>query len=61
MKTNEIKDYFNSVVAKANLLDVIVNNGLILPSTINKCVAELDIDDQIEIRRVFTDDAKQAN
>lgn len=43
----------NHAVAKANLLDVIINEGYILLSTLDKCIAKLDEIDhrELEIRK----------
>ncbi|WP_375708652.1 hypothetical protein PJ261_05865 [Streptococcus dysgalactiae] len=41
----------NHAVAKANLLDVIIENGYILQSTLNKCIAKLDEIDRRELER----------
>lgn len=40
----------NHAVAKANLLDVIIEEGYILPSTLDKCIAKLDEIDQKELK-----------
>lgn len=40
----------NHAVAKANLLDVIIEEGYILQSTLNKCIAKLDEIDQKELK-----------
>ncbi|WP_307975907.1 hypothetical protein [uncultured Streptococcus sp.] len=49
--TNE-QEYYYSIVAKANLLDVIISEGYILQSTLDKCIDKLDEVDQIEIRNM---------
>ncbi|MFU1594079.1 hypothetical protein [Streptococcus dysgalactiae] len=41
----------NHAVAKANLLDVIIEDGYILQSTLNKCIAKLDEIDRRELER----------
>ncbi len=41
----------NHAVAKANLLDVIIEEGYILPSTLDKCIAKLDEIDRRELER----------
>ncbi|MFP7775875.1 hypothetical protein [Streptococcus dysgalactiae] len=41
----------NHAVAKANLLDVIIENGYILQSTLDKCIAKLDEIDRRELER----------
>lgn len=40
----------NYAVAKANLLDVIIEDGYILQSTLDKCIAKLDEIDQKELK-----------
>ncbi|VTT18256.1 phage protein [Streptococcus dysgalactiae subsp. equisimilis] len=40
----------NHAVAKANLLDVIIEDGYILQSTLDKCIAKLDEIDQKELK-----------
>lgn len=39
----------NHAVAKANLLDVIIDEGYILQRTLNKCIAKLDEIDRREL------------
>lgn len=39
-------EYLNMVVAKANLLDMIIAEGYILENTLRKCISKLDADDQ---------------
>nr|WP_283264657.1 helix-turn-helix transcriptional regulator [Streptococcus dysgalactiae] len=41
----------NHAVAKANLLDVIIEEGYILQSTLDKCIAKLDEIDRKELER----------
>lgn len=43
---NEMTEHYFSVVAKANLLDIIIADGYILQSTLDKCMAKLDDYDQ---------------
>ncbi|EGL48813.1 TPA: hypothetical protein ACH0MQ_001490 [Streptococcus pyogenes] len=50
---NELAEHYFVVTAKANLLDVIIASGFILQSTIDKCIAELDEIDQMELRKVW--------
>ena len=38
-------------VAKANLLDIIIVEGYILESTLDKCIEKLDEIDQAEVRK----------
>lgn len=51
---NELTKHYFATVAKANLLDIIVAEGYILPSTLEKCINQLDEVDQLEIRKVMT-------
>ena len=44
-------DQLYEAVAKANLLDIIIAEGYILESTLDKCIEKLDEIDQIEIRK----------
>ncbi len=39
--------------AKANLLDIIISDGYILQSTLDKCISKLGETDQQEIRKVL--------
>lgn len=41
----------NHAVAKANLLDVVIEDGYILQSTLDKCIAKLDEIDRRELER----------
>ncbi|MCB2836218.1 hypothetical protein K3M97_10060 [Streptococcus dysgalactiae subsp. dysgalactiae] len=41
----------NHAVAKANLLDVIIEEGYILQRTLDKCIAKLDEIDRRELER----------
>lgn len=50
--TNELTDSY-TVNAKANLLDIIIEEGYILQSTIDKCISKLNETDQQEIRKVL--------
>ena len=45
--------YSEKVNAKANLLDLIISDGYILQSTLDKCISKLDETDQQEIRKVL--------
>lgn len=58
---NELtKHYFAfATVAKANLLDIIIAEGYILPSTLEKCISQLDEVDQLEIRKAMTNGDNQ--
>ena len=48
--TNELKDSYK-VNAKANLLDIIISEGYVLQSTLDKCIGKLDEIDQLEIKK----------
>lgn len=45
--------YSDKVNAKANLLDIIIEEGYILQSTLDKCIGKLNEIDQQEIRKVL--------
>ncbi|HFO0692226.1 TPA: hypothetical protein ACHIL4_001660 [Streptococcus pyogenes] len=47
---NELAEHYFVVTAKANLLDVIIEDGYILQSTLDKCTAKLDEIDQKELK-----------
>lgn len=49
-------DYYFTNVAKANLLDIIVNEGYILDSTLEKCIAKLDNVDRQTLEKNWSDD-----
>ncbi|MGT2802958.1 hypothetical protein Javan253_0015 [Streptococcus phage Javan253] len=51
--SKEMQEHYFSIVAKANLLDVVIEKGFILPATLEKCIAELDDIDQMEIRKAY--------
>lgn len=51
---NELTKHYFVTVAKANLLDIIIAEGYILPSTLEKCIQQLDDIDQLEMRKVMT-------
>lgn len=46
---NELMDSYHTN-AKANLLDIIISEGYILQSTLEKCIAKLRETDQLEIK-----------
>ena len=50
--TNELKDSYKAN-AKANLLDIIISEGYVLQSTLDKCISKLDEIDQDEVRKVL--------
>lgn len=45
--------YSDKVNAKAKLLDIIISEGYMLQSTLDKCISKLDETDQQEIRKVL--------
>ena len=47
---NELTNSYK-VNAKANLLDIIISEGYILQSTLDKCIGKLDEIDQLEIKK----------
>lgn len=47
---NELTNSYK-VNAKANLLDIIISEGYILQSTLEKCIAKLNEIDQLEIKK----------
>lgn len=51
---NELTKYYFATVAKANLLGIIIAEGYILSSTLDKCINQLDEIDQLEIRKAMT-------
>ena len=50
---NELTKHYFATVAKANLLDIIIKEGYILQSTLEKCIDQLDEVDQLEIRKAM--------
>lgn len=50
--TNELMDSYPTN-AKAKLLDIIISDGYILQSTLDKCISKLGETDQQEIRKVL--------
>ena len=50
--TNDLTDSYTAN-AKAKLLDIIISEGYILQSTIDKCISKLNETDQLEIRKVL--------
>lgn len=50
---NGLSQHYFTVIAKANLLDVIIASDFISRSTLDKCIAELDEIDQMEIRKAW--------
>lgn len=49
---NELMDSYK-VNAKANLLDIIIEEGYILQSTLDKCISKLGEADQLEIEKGY--------
>ena len=49
---NELTNSYK-VNAKANLLDIIISEGYVLQSTLDKCISKLHEADQKEIRKVL--------
>lgn len=58
--TNELKDSYTAN-AKANLLDIIISEGYILQSTIDKCISKLREADQLEIKKDIMNEKKGEN
>ena len=49
---NELTNSYK-VNAKANLLDMIISEGYVLQSTLDKCIGKLDEIDQLEIKKYY--------
>ena len=49
---NELTNSYK-VNAKANLLDIIISEGYVLQSTLDKCIGKLDEIDQLEIKKML--------
>ena len=49
---NELTNSYK-VNAKANLLDIIISDGYVLQSTLDKCIGKLDEIDQLEIKKYY--------
>lgn len=47
--------------AKANLLDIIISDGYILQSTLEKCIAKLKETDQLEIKKEYCERKRGKN
>ncbi|WP_277290487.1 hypothetical protein [Streptococcus orisratti] len=56
MERSGLEEHYFAITAKANLLDIIIAEGYILQSTLDKCINQLDEVDQMEIRREMTND-----
>ena len=58
--TNELKDSYKAN-AKANLLDIIISEGYVLQSTLDKCIGKLDEIDQLEIKKDAMSEREEDN
>ena len=58
--TNELKDSYKAN-AKANLLDIIISEGYVLQSTLDKCIGKLDERDQLEIKKDAMSEREEEN
>ena len=58
--TNELKDSYKAN-AKANLLDIIISEGYVLQSTLDKCIGKLDEIDQLEIKKDAMSEREEEN
>lgn len=54
MERRGLEEHYFAITAKANLLDIIIAERYILPSTLDKCINKLDEVDQMEIRKEMT-------
>lgn len=57
---NELTNSYK-VNAKANLLDIIISEGYILQSTIDKCISKLNEIDQLEIKKDVISEREEEN
>ena len=57
---NELTNSYK-VNAKANLLDIIISEGYILQSTLDKCISKLDEIDQLEIKKSAMSEREEKN
>ena len=53
--------YSEKVNAKANLLDIIISDGYILQSTLDKCISKLGETDQLEIKKEYCERKRGKN
>ena len=53
--------YSDKVNAKAKLLDIIISEGYILQSTLDKCISKLDEIDQQEIKKDIMSEREEEN
>ena len=58
--TNELTNSYPTN-AKANLLDIIISEGYILQSTLEKCIAKLKEADQLEIKKEYCERKREKN
>ena len=58
--TNDLTDSYTAN-AKANLLDIIISEGYILQSTIDKCISKLKEIDQLDIKNDAMSERKEEN
>lgn len=57
---NELTDSYKAN-AKAKLLDIIISEGYILQSTIDKCISKLNETDQLEIKKDAMSEREEEN
>ena len=57
---NELTNSYK-VNAKANLLDIIISEGHVLQSTLDKCIGKLDEIDQLEIKKDAMSEREEDN
>lgn len=57
---NELTNSYK-VNAKANLLDIIISEGYVLQSTLDKCISKLDETDQQEIKNDAMSEREEEN
>lgn len=58
--TNELTDSYTAN-AKEKLLDIIISEGYILQSTLEKCIAKLNETDQLEIEKGYCERKRGKN
>ena len=58
--TNELTDSYTAN-AKEKLLDIIISEGYILQSTLDKCISKLDEIDQLEIKKSAMSEREEKN
>ena len=57
---NELTDSYTAN-AKAKLLDIIISEGYVLQSTLDKCIGKLDEIDQLEIKKEYCERKRGKN